>query len=172
MDLGNDIITLGIIIGLVIVVAILFVVQSYVFGKYKISSKLNGIKSEKSTYFLDEGEDEKKCEICRGNIADDPIAICTCGKIFHDACAKPTDACPYCGAKYETMEIRDPIKTRCPICGRFVKGNICECGAVLPRKDETFICKCGNRVDMSKPVCKKCGAIYESVSMHVYKEKK
>ncbi|MCL2333674.1 hypothetical protein [Candidatus Methanoplasma termitum] len=123
---------------------------------------------------MDEKEDKKKCEICYGTIENDPIAICKkCGKTFHDACAKPTGACPYCNTKYEGMEIREPERTRCPICGRFIKGNMCpNCDAVIPIKDGTFVCKCGNTVDCDKPVCKNCGAVYETAMRVIEKNKK
>lgn len=171
MESPSTLVSLVIIAGLVVVVAILFVLQAYVTGRYHLKDKLIGKTEKKPTYFLDEGEDGKKCEICYGAINDDPVAKCKCGKIFHDACAKPTGACPYCKAEYSTMEVRDPIRSRCPVCGRFMKGNVCECGAVLPRKDDTFLCTCGNRVDANRPVCKKCGAVYESVKMQIYKQK-
>jgi len=172
MDIGNTVFTLAIIVALVILLAIVFVVQGYVEAKYDLRGKLKRKSTKKSTTFLDEGEDEKKCEICYGKIEGDPIAKCSCGRIFHDACAKPTGSCPYCGAAYGAMEVREPERTRCPVCGRFLKGNICSCGAVIPRKDGTFVCKCGNAVDADKPVCKKCGAVYETTVMKVYREQK
>lgn len=172
MDLGNTVFLLGMIILLVVVIAIVFVLQGYIMSKYDINNKLLGKSRKESTTFLDGGEDEMKCEICYGKIDSDPLAECTCGKIFHDACARPTGSCPYCGAAYEGMNVREPERVRCPVCGRFMKGSICECGAVIPKKDETFVCKCGNVVDSQKPVCKKCGAVYESVTMKVYKEQK
>lgn len=172
MDFENPIFLLGMIILLVALIAIVVVVQGYIGAKYDLGTKLRGGKKKnESTIFLDEGESEKKCEICYGKIENDPIAECKCGKIFHDACARPTGSCPYCGAKYEEMEVREPERNRCPVCGRFLSGSICSCGAVIPRKDETFTCKCGNTVDMNKPVCRKCGAVYESATMKVYKEK-
>ena len=121
---------------------------------------------------MDDGESEKICDICYGKIDEDPIAKCTCGKIFHDACAKPTGSCPYCGAGHGTMEVREPERSRCPVCGRFLKGSICPCGAVIPKSDDTFLCKCGNTVDSNKPVCRKCGAVYEVTVMKVYREQK
>jgi hypothetical protein len=172
MELGDGVFALAIIILLVILLAIAVVAQGYLGAKYNLRDKLKGKSGEKSTTFLDEGEDEKKCEICYGKIDNDPIAICKCGKIFHDVCAKPTGSCPYCGAQYESMEIRQPERNRCPVCGKFMKGNICSCGAVIPRKDNTFVCKCGNVVDADKPVCKKCGAVYETTTMTIYKEQK
>jgi len=172
MDFGSSILSLGIIIVLVALFAIVFVVQGYLTAKYNLREKLTGKSKKESTTFLDDGEDEKQCEICYGKIDDDPVAMCSCGRIFHDACAKPTGSCPYCGEKYENMEIREPERKRCPVCGRFLKGNICSCGAVIPKKDSTFICKCGNTVDVNKPVCKKCGAVYEPATMTVLKEQK
>ncbi|MDR1690468.1 MAG: hypothetical protein LBR42_01315 [Candidatus Methanoplasma sp.] len=172
MDIVNTIIPLAIVVLLVIAIAIVFIIQGYLEAKYNLRGRLTGKSKKKSTTFLDEGEDEKKCDICYGKIDADPIAKCACGKMFHDACAKPTGSCPYCGAGYGSMEVREPERTRCPVCGRFMKGSICDCGAVIPKKDETFVCKCGGTVDTDKPVCKKCGAVYESVTMKIYKEQK
>jgi len=171
MDVPNQIISLGLIFILLIVVAMVFVMQVKVTRKYKLNERITGGAPRESTYFLDEGEDEKKCEICYGKIESDTIAECKCGKVFHDACAAPTGSCPYCGTIYAQMTKREPVRARCPVCGRYVKGGMCECGAVLPRKDDTFLCSCGNRVDASKPVCKKCGAVYESTSMQIFKRK-
>jgi hypothetical protein len=172
MELGNTILTLGIIIVLVAAIAIVFVLQLHLESKFGLKEKITGRSGKKPTYFVDEGEDEKKCDICYGKIEEDTIAECSCGRIFHHACAKPTGACPYCGAECDTMTVREPVRTRCPVCGRFVKGGVCTCGVILPTKDETFLCKCGNRVDMKKPVCRKCGAVYESVTMQIYKKQK
>jgi hypothetical protein len=174
MDLVNTIITLGIIILLVASLAIVFIFQGYLDARYGLRDRVKGKPRKKSTTFLDEGEDEKKCDICYGRINNDPIAICTCGKTFHDACARPTDSCPYCGARYEKMEIREPVMARCPDCGRPLKGGICSCGAAMPRKDNTFTCRCGNVVDADKPVCRRCGAIYEATTKTttIFKEQK
>lgn len=172
MGFESIILPLGIIVVMVVLLAIVFVIQGYLAAKYDLRGKLTGRQSGKSTTFLDEGEDEKKCEICYGSIDSDPVAKCPCGRIFHDACAKPTGSCPYCGAEYAQMEIREPERKRCPVCGRFLKGSICSCGAVIPKKDNTFVCKCGNLVDTDKPVCRKCGAVYETAVMKVYREQK
>jgi len=150
---------------LVVAIAIVFLLQGYLEARYNLRDKITGKSKKESTTFLDESEGEKKCEICYGVIDEDPIAKCTCGRIFHDACARPTGSCPYCAAPYEKMEVREPERSRCPVCGRFLKGNICSCGAVIPRRDDTFLCKCGNRVDVDKPVCRKCGAVYEAAMM-------
>lgn len=171
MELENPVLALGLIIILLGVVAILLYVQVSVTSRLKIKSNLNKTGTRDSTYFLDEGEDEKKCEICYGKIESEEVAICKCGKLFHRACAEPTKSCPYCGTPFTDMEIREPNRARCPACGRFINGSICECGAVLPRKDNTFLCSCGNRVDVNKPVCRKCGAVYENITMHTIRRK-
>jgi len=171
MELNNPVLALGLIIILIGVIAIVFYVQIRLTSKLKIEGAFGKGKSRKTTYFLDEGEDEKKCEICYGELGCEDIAVCKCGKMFHKACAEPTRTCPYCNTSFEEMTIREPQRARCPVCGRFVKGSICECGAVLPRKDNTFQCSCGNRVDVNKPVCKKCGAVYENITMQTFKRK-
>lgn len=171
MELSQIIFSLGIIILLIAVVAILMYMQIRSTSILRMKRKLNEKNGLDSTYYLDEGEDEKRCEICYGAIGDEPLAVCKCGKKFHDACAQPTVICPYCNSQYSEMEIRNPIRARCPVCGRFVTGSICECGAVLPRKDNTFLCSCGNRVDVKNPTCRKCGAVYETVTMQAVKRK-
>jgi len=171
MDLGNTIFNLGMIILLVILIAIVLLFQGYLGAKYNLRGKLTGMGAKKSTTFLDEKEDNKKCDICYGMIEGYPMAVCTCGKLFHAACAEPTGSCPYCKAKYEKMTIRSPERTQCPRCGELLRGNTCTCGAVIPGPNKTFACKCGNLVDVDKPVCKKCGAVYESATLEIFKEK-
>ncbi len=171
MDLIKVLSYLGLIIILLGVITIVMYLQIRTANKMKLRKKNFQNRSTKTTYFLDEGEDNKKCEICYGEINNEDVAVCKCGKIFHKACAEPTNTCPYCSTTFDQMDVRQPERTRCPICGRYVKGNICECGAVLPRKDNTFLCSCGNRVDVNKPVCKKCGAVYEIVTMQTMKRK-
>jgi len=101
------------------------------------------------------------CGICLGTVSKgDIIARCGCGQIFHDACAKPTDTCPYCGRSYNEFTIETPHCVKCPSCGSDVVGNVCECGALVNRGG-TFICGCGNTLDASDPVCGRCGAKYE-----------
>ncbi|MCL1979085.1 MAG: hypothetical protein FWG60_02875 [Methanomassiliicoccaceae archaeon] len=172
MDLANTAFLLGMILLLVILIAIVFVAQGYLEAKYDLRGRLKGKPKRESTTFLDEKEDKRKCEICYGEIEEDRVAICSCGRIFHDACAEPTGSCPYCGAGYKEMNVREPDRTRCPVCGRFLKGNMCSCGAVIPKNDDTFICKCGGEVDMNKPICGKCGAEYEFTTMRVIKQHK
>lgn len=171
MELENPVLALGLIVILLGVIAIIFYIQVSITSKLKIKSLLNKKGARGTTYFLDEGEDEKKCDICYGKIENEELAVCKCGRLFHRACAEPTGSCPYCGTPFSEMGVREPQKARCPVCGRFVTGSICECGAVLPRKDNTFLCSCGNRVDVNKPVCRKCGAVYESVTMKTMRKK-
>lgn len=171
MELADPIMSLGLIIVLIAVIAIVFYAQIRVTKKSDEDGALGLGGSRKTTYFLDEGEDEKKCDICYGRIENEDVAVCRCGRLFHRACAEPTEICPYCNTGFKDMEVREPQRARCPVCGRFIKGSICECGAVLPRKDKTFLCSCGNRVDLGKPVCKKCGAVYENVTLHTMKRR-
>jgi len=101
------------------------------------------------------------CGICLGPVSrGDVIAECGCGQVFHDACAKPTGACPYCDSSYDRFKIETPDFVKCPSCGSDVVGNVCSCGALVNRGG-TFVCGCGNTLDASDPVCGKCGAEYE-----------
>ena len=163
MDLGNTVIMLGIIALLVMAIAIVFVLYDYSRPAYDIRKiKLGKVKGE-PTIILDEKEDVYKCDICYGNIDDDEVTKCLCGKVFHRACAKPTEFCPYCQIPFEKMDTRSPEVTRCPDprCRKPIKGSVCTCGMAAPRRDGTLICTCGENVDAAKPVCKKCGAVYE-----------
>jgi len=109
-------------------------------------------------------EKEDVCGICLGPVSKgDMTAGCGCGQIFHDACAKPTDACPYCGRSYSEFTIGSPDRVKCPSCGSNTAGNVCGCGAIVHRDGE-FICACGNVLDASDPVCGRCGAEYELCS--------
>lgn len=136
----------------------------------KVSSKRHS--SGKATYFLDDADSEKKCSICLGKIGTNAIAECPCGKLFHNSCAAPTKMCPYCGKSYANMITRDPARARCPVCGRFLSNSICACGAVFPRRDGTIVCSCGNSIDCSRPLCGRCGALYERVQKHPVKKRK
>jgi len=100
------------------------------------------------------------CGICFGTISnDDMIARCACGQTFHDACARPTEACPYCERPYPELTVESPDCIKCPSCGKDVVGNVCVCGAVVNRGG--FTCGCGNSLDVNDPVCKRCGKKYE-----------
>jgi hypothetical protein len=100
------------------------------------------------------------CGICFGAIKnDDTIAKCTCSQVFHEACAKPTGACPYCDRPYDELAIESPDCAVCPACGAEVVGNVCGCGAVVNRGG--FTCGCGAELDVNDPVCGKCGKKYE-----------
>jgi len=172
MGLLTTAFSLGIIILLVALLAIVFVFQGYLGAKMDIRNKLSGLTREKPTKFLDDDEGGLKCEICYGAMEGNLLAECKCGKIFHEACARPTGSCPYCGEKFENMRIREPTKRMCPVCHQYFTGTRCPCGTVAPKKDGTFVCKCGNIVDWDKPVCKKCGAVYEQMPLMVLTEKK
>jgi len=101
------------------------------------------------------------CGICFGIISkEDVIAKCGCGQAFHDTCAGPTGACPYCMTPYDGFVKETPDCIICPSCGNDVVGNVCGCGTVVCR-DGTFTCKCGNTLDVNDPVCGKCGTEYD-----------
>jgi len=101
------------------------------------------------------------CGICFGAISkEDVIARCGCGQAFHDFCAEPTGACPYCETPYGDLLMVTPDCVVCPACGADVIGSVCGCGAVVNR-DGTFTCRCGNRIDVNDPVCGRCGTEYD-----------
>lgn len=173
MDFANSLLNLALLVGLVVLLIIIFFFHQVILKKKDEKFGKGGRLEGKPTTILDEKEDKKKCEICYGTIDDDSVAVCTCNRIFHSACAKPTGACPFCNTRYEDMMVRDPEKTRCPKCGRFIRGNACEhCNIVVSSPDDTFVCKCGNVIDYDKPVCKVCGAVYEPVTTMREKKQK
>ncbi|MDR3282391.1 MAG: hypothetical protein LBS92_02130 [Candidatus Methanoplasma sp.] len=137
-----------------------------------LAAAKQGRKAGIGLYSIEEGEAEKKCGICYGEIGEEAVSECPCGKLFHDSCAAQTGPCPYCGSVYDHFTRRLPKRSECPVCGVMMRGSICVCGAVFPRPDGTFLCSCGNRVDSARPVCRKCGAAYERATMQTYKNKK
>ncbi|HKM13992.1 MAG TPA: hypothetical protein VJY42_03660 [Candidatus Methanomethylophilaceae archaeon] len=165
----DEIIILGIfsMVAMVVTIVLLSLLDRM---RKKVLSKHRS--SGGGTYFLDDSDSEKKCAICLGRIKTDAVAVCPCGKLFHDSCAAPTKICPYCGKSYNHMKTREPKRARCPICGRFLSGSMCACGAIFPKRDDTIICSCGNTVDCSRPLCGRCGALYEKVEKQPIKKRK
>jgi hypothetical protein len=107
---------------------------------------------------------EDMCGICFGAVSKgDIIARCGCGNVFHDSCAGPVGACPYCGSSHTDLVREMPDCVTCPSCGSDVTGNVCGCGAVVNR-DGTFTCGCGTLLDVNGPVCKRCGKEYDVCS--------
>jgi len=107
---------------------------------------------------------EDVCGICFGAISgSDMVSRCACGQVFHDSCAMPTGACPYCKAPYDDLSVESPDCVTCPSCGSDVVGNVCGCGAVVNRNG-VFTCGCGAPLDISEPVCRRCGREYDVCS--------
>ncbi|MDD2410131.1 MAG: hypothetical protein PHV81_00410 [Candidatus Methanomethylophilaceae archaeon] len=158
MDLADAVSLLGIFSALAVFVSIALLSRLISLRKNIASTRpAGGI----ATYFLDDSVSEKLCSICLGKIGLSPVSACGCGRIFHDGCASTLDRCPYCARPYGGMVVNEPERPRCPVCGRFLGGSICSCGAVFPKRDGTMECSCGNIVDCSRPLCGKCGSLYE-----------
>ena len=55
-----------------------------------------------------------------------------------------------------------------------MNGNICDCGTILPDPDQTFECRCGERVSVKvgnvETICRRCGRIFSKNVMRVKKE--
>ncbi|MGE0014754.1 MAG: hypothetical protein AB7S83_01005 [Candidatus Methanomethylophilaceae archaeon] len=162
MNLANAVYLLGIFSALAIFVSIALTSKLVSQRKNVASTRQN---SGIATYFLDDSESEKLCSICLGRIGLLPVSTCGCGRIFHDSCASTLDGCPYCARPYGNMVVGEPERPRCPVCGRFLIGSICSCGAVFPKRDGTMECSCGNIVDCSRPLCGKCGLLYEKTNV-------
>jgi len=107
---------------------------------------------------------EEVCGICFGEIQRyEKVCRCACGQTFHDSCAGPTGACPYCKAPYGDLAVESRGRVTCPSCGSGVTGNVCGCGAVVNR-DGAFTCVCGSPLDINEPVCGRCGREYDVCS--------
>lgn len=156
-------VTLGAI--LLVCLTVICVVMLYVAAnqsKHNIDvndrNRLQKITDKKPTHFVDEGHLDSRCEICFGDIGNETIRVCDCGRTFHVDCADATDECPYCKRKKETMTERNAVKTVCPACGRLIEKNICDCGAIVPNPDGTYVCRCGESASIGSGGCGKCGS--------------
>lgn len=112
-----------------------------------------------------------KCDICFDDIGSETVSECRCGKTYHLSCAEPTGECPYCGAPFS--DFKEPRPSRhiaCPRCGEIMNGNICSCGTIIPDPDETFLCRCGDRVSVNDAMCRRCGRTFGSAIHNVRKE--
>lgn len=122
----------------------------------------NRLINRKSTYFLDMNTIDAKCSICFGEIGKEQVSACSCGEVFHTSCAQLTGDCPYCKRSVFEMTVRESKRPRCPKCGRTLDGNICTCGTILPNKDGTFKCTCGEMLSVRDNSCPSCGTTFSS----------
>lgn len=128
-------------------------------SKKKIRKKSETLEP---TVFVDEKTIDKNCEICFGKIGSEMVRVCKCGKTFHIDCSDTTGECPYCRTKIDAMTERNSLKTTCPACGRNVEKNVCKCGVVIPKKDGSFECVCGENLSVKDKKCPSCGATFET----------
>ena len=134
--------------------------------------KANDPSAGVPTCFFDPDKVDGCCDICFGDVKRMLfVRVCGCGRIFHDECAMLTDECPYCDAPYREMGMRRVRRMDCPRCGRAVSGSICRCGTVLPRKDGTFECICGNTIHMDSAECSVCGSRYSMTQININGER-
>lgn len=144
-----------VVYSLALAVCIITVISLYVMVAFKRSTE-NIYDASKSTEFLD----ARQCDICFGNTQNSLIVKCSCDKIFHADCAQQTNVCPYCGTPYSKMI---PIKSevrKCVLCNRLLTSDICECGTVDLRNENSFTCLCGSKIDVDTSECPYCGAEY------------
>lgn len=120
------------------------------------------LAEKKSTEFLDKKRFDDTCDICFGEFEEGRVAVCKCGMKFHEECASMTEECPYCKERFESMQVRNIVRPRCPWCGEIIEKNVCpSCGTVLPNRDMGFECTCGSTVYGNEGYCKDCGSVYE-----------
>ena len=119
--------------------------------------------NEISAYHVEDYHADTRCAICFDNMDGEEVCDCSCGKSFHRSCAEPTANCPYCGNEFESFPIksRESRRLTCFRCGKNMDGNVCECGTVIPFKDGTFHCRCGETLKEDSSWCPNCGATYE-----------
>lgn len=124
----------------------------------KDRNRLQKIIEKNPSHYVEKDKIDTRCEICFGDIGNEIIRACSCGKTFHVDCSNATGECPYCKAKNESMTIRNAVKTVCPACGRIIENNICDCGLILPNRDGTYECRCGETMSVTDEKCHKCGS--------------
>lgn len=116
-----------------------------------------------SSYHVEDYKADKRCDICFDSMAGEKVCDCACGKTFHRSCAEPTGSCPYCGLEFERFPVkeREAKVLRCFRCGSAVGQNVCECGTVIPYRDGSFSCPCGEVLNQEDGWCPNCGRRYE-----------
>ena len=118
---------------------------------------------DRSAFHVEDYHADTRCDICFDDVKGEVVCDCTCGKTFHRTCAEPTGSCPYCGTVFDNFPIkeRESRMLTCFRCGRAVEGNICECGTVIPFKDKTFRCPCGEELREESEWCPNFGRTFE-----------
>ena len=73
------------------------------------AKKTKGKKSRSERPILHTMDKIIKCNICFGNIKKDlKTMTCSCGKHYHESCAKRVGECPVCGTNLEDpMEMKN-----------------------------------------------------------------
>lgn len=117
----------------------------------------------RSAYHVEDYNADTRCDICFDSVEGETVCDCVCGKTFHRSCAEPTGSCPYCGNPFEKFPVaqRTARVLTCFRCGRTVERNICECGTVIPFKDGSFYCHCGEELNEESDWCPNCGRTFE-----------
>lgn len=161
---SSDMISIPILILASCVLVISFIeVRSILKGWRAESAAKRALLDTNSAYHVEDYHADTRCDICFDSMDSEEICDCVCGKTFHRSCAEPTGSCPYCGNPFD----RFPIKSResrsltCFRCGEKMDGNVCGCGTVIPYKDGTFSCPCGECLSETAIWCPNCGRTYE-----------
>ena len=138
---------------------------------HRIDKSKDELGKKHSEYNTGDYDADVRCDICFDDIGDETVSQCRCGKTFHLTCAEPTGQCPYCGTDFKDFLPPRPARhITCPRCGNPMNGNICECGTILPDPDRTFVCRCGERLNVGDKICHRCGRQFDSRVTRVKKE--
>ena len=147
------------VVALISVIGVIDTIRS---GK-AAKTERKALMSNASAYYVEDYRADNRCDICFDSMGDERVCECSCGKVFHRSCAEPTGSCPYCGTEFDKFPVtsREPRAVTCFRCGKTVERNICECGTVIPYKDHTFSCHCGEVLSEDSIWCPNCGRTFE-----------
>ncbi len=127
------------------------------------SEEKRTLLNDTSAYHVEDYRADTRCDICFDSMGEEAVSECACGKAFHRSCAEPTGTCPYCGLPFDRFPIkeREARTLRCFRCGKPVERNICDCGTVIPFRNGTFYCHCGEELTVESNWCPNCGRTFE-----------
>ena len=129
----------------------------------RVMVRKKALLDQASAYHIEDYRADRRCDICFDSMDGEVVSECSCGKSFHRSCAEPTGVCPYCKTPFANFPVsgREARTLTCFRCGKRVEQNICECGTVIPFRDGTFQCLCGEILTEESVWCPNCGRTFE-----------